>query len=147
MTGTYLPIPCVGQRASLSTSDMVIEAPTSGPGAKSDAEPTSPASPLWQTAIGKYYTELEKGGIKSSLIDKDLWKIQSPDELIAHIEAVGKEGAFQSATWTQSLARLRPVLLGLNDFAALASWLMGMNGKVAAVLWGSIRLIIKVSHN
>jgi len=108
--------------------------------------PTSPISPLWQAAIGKYYTELAKGGIKSSVIDKDLWKIQSPDELIAQIEAVGKGQATQSAAWTQSLAQLRPVLLGLNDFAVLTSWLMGMNGKVAAVLWGSIRLIIKFAQ-
>lgn len=108
--------------------------------------PISPISPLWQAAIEKYYTELANGGIEASVIDKHLWKIQSPDELIAQIEAVGKGQATQSATWTKSLAQLRPVLLGLNDFAALASWLMGMNGKVAAVLWGSIRLIIKVSY-
>jgi hypothetical protein len=35
-------------------------------------------------------------------------------------------------------------VLGLNDFVALTAWSLGMNGKVAAVLWGSIRLIIKV---
>lgn len=108
-------------------------------------EPTSPVSPLWQAAIAKYYNELAKAGIKSSVINKDLWNIQSPDELIAQIEAVSKEQATQSASWTRSLVQLRPVLLGLNDFAALTSWLMGVNGKVAAVLWGSIRLIIKVS--
>jgi hypothetical protein len=125
---------------------MAVETPTHGSGISSGMDLTSPINPLWQAAMAKYYTELAKGGIKSSVIDKDLWKTHSLDELIAQIEAVGNGQVTQAATWTQSLAQLRPVLRGLNDFAALSSWLMGMNGQVAAVLWGSIRLIIKVCH-
>lgn len=125
---------------------MVAKSPVPEPEANSDTEHTSPISTRWQAAIRKYYTELAKGGIKSSVIDKDLWKTQSPDEFITQMEAVGKGQANQPTTWAQSLAQLRPILLGLNDFAALSSWLTGMNGESAAVLWGSIRLIIKVSH-
>lgn len=43
-----------------------------------------------------------------------------------------------------SLQRLEPILLGLNDFAIVTAWALGMNGKVSAVVWGSIRLILNV---
>ncbi|KAF4459225.1 hypothetical protein FALBO_14020, partial [Fusarium albosuccineum] len=140
------PPPLYVNGPSRSASEMAAEAQPSGPEAKVGMEPTSPISRIWQAALEKYYTELAKGGIKASVIDKDLWKTQSPEELIAQIEAVGKTQATQSSTWSQALARLRPILLGLNDFAALASEFMGMNEKIAAVLWGSIRLIIKFAQ-
>lgn len=104
----------------------------------------SPTSPIWQAALEKYYGELAKGGIKAAMIDREVWNIQSPSELLAQIEKLGPVQDIHSNTWSSALRQLQPVLLGLNDFAALAAWVMGMNGKVAAVLWGSIRLIIKV---
>jgi hypothetical protein len=50
-----------------------------------------------------------------------------------------------SEVWTSVLPKLEPVLLGLNDFAAVTAWSLGMNGRVAALLWGSMRLNLKVS--
>lgn len=118
------------------------ETPFPGPDDGEDSQ--SPTSPIWLAAIERYYGELAKGGIKASVIDKDIWNIQSPDELIAQIEALGPVQAIQSNVWAKALRQLQTILLGLNDFAMLTAWVMGMNGKVAAVLWGSIRLIIKV---
>ena len=49
-----------------------------------------------------------------------------------------------AGTWVNIMKRLEPILLSLNDFAAVVAWALGMNGKVAAIIWGSIRLILKV---
>jgi hypothetical protein len=127
---------------SLMTLNMSFERGEKG-GRLIDA-PGSPTSPLWQEAIRNYYAELAKGGIRASAIDKDLWKTETPEELIAHIETEGGAKAAGSASWSRALTQVKPVLLGLNDFVALSSWLMGVNAKVAVVLWGSVKLIIKV---
>ncbi|KXX82641.1 putative disease resistance protein RDL6 [Madurella mycetomatis] len=106
----------------------------------------SPTSPIWHAALEKYYSELAKGGVKASIINKDLWNIQSPEELITQIETLAPVQDARSNTWAKALAQLQPILLGINDFATIIAWGMGMNGKVAAVLWGSIRLIIKFAR-
>ncbi|EFW99250.1 tpr repeat-containing protein [Grosmannia clavigera kw1407] len=111
-----------------------------------DIAPSSPTTSIWLAAIERYYDELAKGGIKAAVIDRDLWRIRSPEELLAQIEAFSPSQSDQSRAWTKNLSQLRPILLGLNDFAALAAWALGMEGKVAAVLWGSIRLIIKFAQ-
>lgn len=102
-------------------------------------------SQIWLSAIQKYYDELEKGGFKGPAIDKDLWNIESPMELLDQIRALEPSGLGASGTWLGSLPRLESVLLSLNDFMAVIAWALGMNGRVAAVVWGSIRLILKVS--
>ena len=114
---------------------------------RSPKSPSSPRSAIWKAALDKYYGELAKGGIKASAIDKDLWNIQSPDELISQISTLEPVQSLQSSIWTKSLSQLQPVLLSLSNFAALSAWVLGLDGKVAAVLWGSIRLIIKVRSN
>jgi hypothetical protein len=128
---------------SSSTTFKVLKTPAST--SDSGREPRSLTSPIWHAAIEKYYAELSKGGIKTSVIDKDLWNIRSPDDLLSQIEALVPAQAIESKTWTKVLHQLQPILLGLNDFTALIAWTLGMNGRVAAVIWGSIRLIIKVS--
>lgn len=114
-------------------------------GASSFARDQSgPTSPIWQAALDRYYEELRKGGIKDSFIDKDLWNVETPDDLLTQIETLAPPEAQSSKAWMKVLTQLQSVLLGLNDFAAIIAWSMGMDGKVAAVLWGSIRLMIKV---
>lgn len=102
------------------------------------------ASPIWQAAIDKYYEELRQGGVKGSTIDEDLWSIHSSDELLQQIHGLAPADAHASGNWTRSLRRLEPILLSLNDFAAVITLTLGMNGQVAAVIWGSMRLILKV---
>ena len=111
-------------------------------------EANEPARPIWQAAINKYYKQLEEGGMKRTpAIDKDLWEIESLNVLIDEIRAIALQESQISRVWTTVLPKLEPVLLGLNDFAAVVAWSLGMNGRVAALLWGSIRLILKVNCN
>jgi hypothetical protein len=103
-------------------------------------------SAIWQNAIQRYYDELRRGGIKGPAIDKDLWNIKSPMDLLEQVRNLEPPDSRTSRTWLGSLRRLEPILLGLNDFASVTAWALGMNGKVAAVVWGSIRLILNVSE-
>ncbi|KAI0387825.1 tpr repeat-containing protein [Hypomontagnella monticulosa] len=109
-------------------------------------ESGSSTNKIWQAALAKYYSELRKGGIKSLLIDRDLWDIDGPDDLLAQIQALAPPDETNSKNWATVLNQLRPILLGLNDFAAIITWAFGMDGKVAAVIWGSIRLIIRFAQ-
>lgn len=102
-------------------------------------------SVIWQNAIQRYYDELRRGGIKGPAIDKDLWNIRSPMELLEQIRNLEPLDSGISRTWLGSIRRLEHILLALNDFASATAWALGMDGKVAAVVWGSIRLILNVS--
>ncbi|KAI1294398.1 hypothetical protein F5Y03DRAFT_372923 [Xylaria venustula] len=101
---------------------------------------------IWQAALDRYYDELRKGGIKDSLIEKDLWNVETPADLVVQIEVLTPSEARGSKTWLNALGQLQPILLGLNDFAALVAWSLGLDGKVAALIWGSIRLMIKFAQ-
>ena len=57
---------------------------------------------------------------------------------LLYLQTLGPDQDTQSSSWSKAVTQLQPVLVGLGDFAALTAWIMGMNGKVAAVLWGSI---------
>lgn len=101
-------------------------------------------SDIWKIAIQKYYSELAKGGLKGANIEKDLWKIKSPIELLDEIRAVQSQKLGLSRAWMGVLQRLEPILFSLNDFVIVTAWALGVNGKVSAVMWGSIRLILNV---
>ena len=107
---------------------------------------SEPFRPIWQAAIDQYYVQLEEGGMKRTpTIDKDLREIESPKLLIDEIQDMVPQESQMSTVWMAVLPKLEPVLLGLNDFAAVVAWSLGMNGKVAALLWGSMKLIVKVN--
>lgn len=97
-------------------------------------------SQIWRQAIRKYYSELEKGGIKGPALDRDLWNINTPMDLINQIKALESSQSLVSRSWfgLKLSNRLETVLLGLNDFAAMTAWALGMNGKLATLVWGSI---------
>lgn len=101
-------------------------------------------SPIWQAAIDKYYEELRRGGVKGPTTDQDLWSVRTPDDLLQQIQDLAPIDSQSSGSWVRSLRRLEPIILNLNDFAAVITLALGMNGQVAAVIWGSIRLILKV---
>ncbi|KAF2682646.1 hypothetical protein K458DRAFT_432621 [Lentithecium fluviatile CBS 122367] len=108
---------------------------------------TEPFRPIWQSAIDRYYGELEEGGMRRTpAIEQDLWEIESPIALIDEIQSMVPQESAISNVWATALPRLEPVLLGLNDFAAVIAWSLGMNGRVAALRWGSIRLILKFAR-
>lgn len=99
-------------------------------------------SQIWQNALQRYYEELRKGGYKGQAIDKDLWNIKNPGELLDQIKSLPSSGR-----WMDDLNTLEKILLSLSDFAAVTAWALGMNGRVAAVIWGSIRLLLNVGHD
>jgi len=99
-------------------------------------------SQIWQIAIQRYYEELRKGGYKGQAIDKDLWNIKNPVELLDQIKSLPSSGR-----WVDDLSSLERILLSLSDFAAVTALALGMNGRVAALIWGSIRLLLKVGHS
>lgn len=101
-------------------------------------------SKIWQAAVQKYYSELAKGGLKGANIEKDLWKIKSPIELLDEIRALQPKNMGLSRAWMDALHRLEPIILSLNDFVIVTAWAFGMNGRVSAVIWGSIRIILAV---
>lgn len=104
----------------------------------------SKASPIWQAAIDRYYDELKKGGVRAPAIDQDVWGIHSPDDLLKQIHDVAPADSHAVGTWKRFLRRLEPILFNLNDFAAVLTLALGLNGQVAAIIWGSISLIMKV---
>jgi hypothetical protein len=101
-------------------------------------------SPIWQAAIDRYYDELRKGGVKGPTIDHDVWSINSPDDLLQQMNDLAPTNSSVSSQWVGNLRRLESILLSLNDFAAVITLALGMKGQVAAIIWGSIRLILKV---
>jgi hypothetical protein len=106
----------------------------------------SNTSPIWQAAIDRYYDELRKGGVRAPTIDQDVWGIHSPDDLLQQIQDVAPADSQAPGTWKKFLRRLEPILFNLNDFAAVLTLALGLNGQVAAIIWGSISLIMKVEN-
>jgi hypothetical protein len=96
---------------------------------------------IWTAALQRYYDELANGGYTGHAIDRDLWNIEDPEELLNQIKTFPA-----SDRSPEDLNALKKVLLGLSDFAAVTALALGMNGRAAAVIWGSIRLLLIVSQ-
>lgn len=148
MAGSLYP----SQQNPIRSSQISALGNESAPGKEPFTEQQSPSqaskeeSQLWWNAIHRYYDELRKGGIRAPAIDKDLWNIKSPMDLLDQIKGLEPVDSKASRAWLGSLRRLETILLSLNDFAAVTAWALGMNGRVAAIVWGSIRLILNVSY-
>jgi hypothetical protein len=139
------------QPLHVQPAEEPMSGPTSGSiksvtPARQDSSFREEGSVIWQSAIQRYYDELKRGGIKGPVIDKDLWNIKSPMDLLEQVRNLEPLDSRTSRAWLGSLRRLEPILLSLNDFASVTAWALGMNGRVAAVVWGSIRLILNVSE-
>ena len=96
---------------------------------------------IWKAALQRYYDELANGGYNGHAIDKDLWDIKDPEELLDQIRTLPA-----SENAPEDLNVLKKVLLSLSDFAAVAALALGMNGRVAAVIWGSLRVLLFVGQ-
>ncbi|EFQ99406.1 hypothetical protein MGYG_02418 [Nannizzia gypsea CBS 118893] len=111
---------------------------------KSSAPKDQYVSAIWQDAIDKYYEKLKDRGVREHEINPHPWDVRNPEELLNQIQP-SKE-ATSSKSWMDLLSRLRPILVSLNDFAAIITLAAGMNSRLAAVIWGSIRLILKFAE-
>lgn len=99
---------------------------------------SSSQSPLWEKALEKYRKELKDG---DDFID--ILKVGSMDELLSQAKSLEPAGACNSAS-SASLTQLEPILGHLNDFSAIVALFLGANAKSAALVWGSIRIILTV---
>jgi hypothetical protein len=52
----------------------------------------------------------------------------------------------QNSSLLASVQRLEPALIQMNNFATIIAVLCGADAKTAALIWGSIRTILGVSH-
>ena len=80
--------------------------------------------------------------VATKAIDKDLWNIKNPVELLDQIKSLPSSGR-----WMEDLNTLEKILLSLSDFAAATAWALGMNGRGCSSDMGSIRLLMNVGHD
>ncbi|MCJ1404908.1 hypothetical protein MMC11_008134 [Xylographa trunciseda] len=93
-------------------------------------------SPLWEKALERYRKELKDGDDYDHIMD-----VGSMEELLDQARALEPTGS-RTKTPLQSLNRLEPILAHLNDFSAIIAICLGANTKSAALVWGSIRIIL-----
>ncbi|MCJ1396521.1 hypothetical protein MMC18_009412, partial [Xylographa bjoerkii] len=93
-------------------------------------------SPLWEKALERYRKELKDGDDYDHIMD-----VGSMEELLNQARALEPTGS-RSKTPLGSLNRLEPILVHLNDFSAVIAICLGANAKSAALVWGSIRIIL-----
>lgn len=92
--------------------------------------------------LDKYNEELARGGIKRPTIDKDLSDIESPAQLLVQISGFDfpDRGVFEACA-----RRLKSSLSVLDDFCSLVEAVLRVNSEISTIVWGSIKLIFKVS--
>ncbi len=95
-------------------------------------------SQLWEKALEQYRKELNDGNDYESVIG-----VSSMEDLLAQARNLEPRGA-RNQNILSSLSRLEPMLLHINDFSAVTALFLGANAKSAALVWGSIRIILTV---
>lgn len=96
---------------------------------------------LWDRAIQRYHDELHD----TRDLENSIWLTTSIEEL--HTQAKACVDASARSSLLGSLSRLRPGLTYLNDFVSALAVVVGVDAKITALLWGSIRLILMVNMN
>ncbi len=95
-------------------------------------------SQLWEKALEQYRKELKDGDDYESVIG-----VNSMEELLTQARDLEPSGA-RNKNILSSLSRLEPMLLHINDFSAVTALFLGASAKSAALVWGSIRIILTV---
>jgi len=95
-------------------------------------------SPLWAKALERYREELKDCEDYEGILEVD-----SVEELLNQAKALRPPGALNKFT-ASSLNRLESILNHLNDFLAVIALRFGADAKIAALVWGSIRIILTV---
>ena len=93
---------------------------------------------LWNKALNKYREELKD----CDDFEETLY-VDNMEELVGQIRAMDSQNA-RIAKTVSSLNRLEPMLMHLNDFSAVIMLFLGANAKGAALVWGSLRIILSV---
>lgn len=96
----------------------------------------STSSPIWQTAIDRYYEELRRNGIKRAVVDRDVWSIHSLNDFLQQAQDFVPANSCFYSQWIKNVSRLVPIFLRLDDLASVVALALGMQDKVAAIIWG-----------
>ena len=86
----------------------------------------------------RYREELKDGDDYNNILDVD-----SMEDLLSQARSLEPPGS-RSKNPLTSLTRLEPILVHLNDFSAVIALFLGADAKSAALVWGSLRIILNV---
>ncbi len=100
---------------------------------------TSPSpSLIWEKALERHNTLAIKDGAPAVGIDG----VEAPEELLRQVESLAppRVAGLMMSAWR----RLQAILLGLVDFMAVLTWILFVNGSIAATVPGLLWLAIMV---
>jgi len=103
-----------------------------------ESDPMNKTSPLWDKALEQYRREFQDGDDYNVTLG-----ISNMEELLKQARSLEPPASHTSST----LSRLEPILSHLNDFSAVTALCLGADAKSAAIVWGSVRLILTVSSS
>jgi hypothetical protein len=73
----------------------------------------------------------------------DILKIQSCDEFIEHVKII--QAKHQNHLSSKLLLQLAPFLGVMKSFGTIIDVFINSNPRVAAIIWGSLKLLVEVS--
>lgn len=94
------------------------------------------STPLWHRALERYREELETNDDYQSIIE-----IGSLDDLLNYAKTF-EPLLPRDRSVLDSMNRLGPALKFVDDFSALIAVCFGVDAKLTAFVWGSIRLML-----
>ena len=97
-----------------------------------------PPSPFWNKALRRYRGELEDEEADQYQMIVEAGTL---DELVEQIKTLEPPNAKEKAV----VNRLDSILKFLNDFSAVVAVCFGADAKLAALVWGSIRMILTLA--
>lgn len=103
-----------------------------------EPDPMNKTTSLWDKALEQYRRELQDGDDYNVTLG-----ISNMEELLKQARSLEPPASHTSST----LSRLEPILSHLNDFSAVIALCLGADVKSAAIVWGSVRLILTVSSS
>ena len=93
---------------------------------------------MWEKALEQYRKELQDGDDYNVTLS-----VANMEELLAQARSLEPPASRTSGT-LRSMSRFEPILSQINDFSAIIALFLGADAKSAAIVWGSIRLILTV---
>lgn len=99
-----------------------------------------PASPFWNKALKRYRGELEEEEVDEY---QTILEAGALEDLVEQIKTLEPPTAKEKAV----VNRLDSILKFVNDFSAIVAVCFGADAKLAALVWGSIRLILTLASS
>jgi hypothetical protein len=93
---------------------------------------------LWDRVKDRYLMELEERTDFDSALQTASWEMIL-EQTKAHESSIARRTSL-----SKSVQRLEPALIRMNNFATVITVFCGADAKIAALIWGSIRIILSV---